>query len=519
MVCGLNVGIMRGRDYILLLISTILLVLSFPRFDLEYLAWVALVPLFLAIEKKPAGEAGRLSFCSGFIFWLVLLFWLRLVTAIGLVLLAGYLAIYFFLWASGIKFIQKKTNVSLVIISPVLWVSLEWLRGWLFTGFPWLPLGNSQYLNLPLIQMAAITGVYGLSFLIVAVNAVLAEIFLQIKKGGIPGLKTQWVNFSIIVFICLICFGYGKKVLGEDEGIQGTLDVAVIQGNIAQGIKWDVAYEDYNREVFQSLTEEAASNRPDLIVWPETAVTVSLPQDLEWHNTLSFLAEASGSFLLTGSLYYSTGGNEYFNSAFLISPQGEIVNRYDKIHLVPFGEYVPRKDYFPWFFERVFHEVSDYTPGREEVIFKIPAGNFNVLICFEDVFPNMVRQFVKKGSELLINITNDVWFGKSSAPFQHLAMGALRAVENHRYLVCCANTGISAFISPRGEILGRVEDNSGCPLWVRGFLIQKVGMLGKLTFYTRFGDWFVYLNLLGSGLFLILSFIKIGGKNERRIRK
>ena len=510
---------MRGRDYISLLISAILLVLSFPRFDLEYLAWVALVPLFLAIEGKSAGEAGRFSFCSGFIFWLVLLFWLRLVTAIGLVLLAGYLSIYFFLWASGIKFVQKKTNFSLVIISPVLWVSLEWLRGWLFTGFPWLPLGNSQYLNLPLIQITSITGVYGLSFLIVAVNAALAEIILQIRKGGISGLKTKWLNLSIVVFLCLICFGYGEKVLGEDEKTQGSLEVAVIQGNIAQGIKWDAAYDDYNREVFQGLTEEAAFNRPDLIVWPETAVTASLPQDLEWHNTLSFLAEASGSFLLVGSPYYSTEGDDCFNSAFLISPGGKIVGQYDKIHLVPFGEYLPRKDYLPRFFKRFFQEVGDYTPGKKDVIFKIPAGNFNVLICFENIFPGLVRQFVKRGSGLLINITNDVWFGRSSAPFQHLAMGVLRAVENHRYLVCCANTGISAFISPRGEILGRVEDNSGCPLWVRGFLIQKVGMLGKLTFYTRFGDWFVYLNLLGSGLFLILSFIKIGGKNERRIRK
>ncbi len=502
---GLNVGIMRGRDYILLSISAVFLVLSFPRFDRQFLVWVALVPLFLAIEEKSTGEAGRLSFCSGFIFWLVLLFWLRLVTAVGLVLLAGYLAIYFFLWASGIKFIQQKTNFSLVIISPVLWVSLEWLRGRLFTGFPWLPLGNSLYLNLPLIQITAITGVYGLSFLIVAVNAVLAEILIQLKRKRISGTKNRWVNPLVVSILIFLCLGYGKKVLGEDEKTQGTLDVAVIQGNIAQEVKWDAAYDDYNREIFQSLTEEAASNRPDLIVWPETAVTASLPQDLEWHNTLSFLAEASGSFLLAGAPYYSSEGDDCFNSAFLISSQGEIVDRYDKIHLVPFGEYVPWKDYFPRFFEKFFQGVGDYTPGKKDVIFKIPAGNFNVLICFEDIFPELVRQFVKRGSELLINITNDVWFGRSSAPFQHLAMGALRAVENHRYLVCCANTGISAFISPRGEILGQVEDRSGCPLWVRGFLIQKVDMLGKLTFYTRFGDWFVYLNLLAGAVLIVLS--------------
>ena len=500
---------MRRKDYLLLFISVLLLVLSFPRFDFEFLAWVALIPWFLAIEEKSAKETARFSFILGFIFWLVVLIWLRLVTAVGLVLLAVYLALYFSLWGLGIKFIQRKTNFSLVIISPVLWVSLEWLRGNLFTGFPWLPIGNSQYLNLPLIQIAEISGVYGVSFLIVAVNALLAEILIQLKKKGFTALKSKWISALIVTILLFVCFGYGKRVLNVDKESesQRNIKIAVIQGNISQEVKWVTEYEDYNREVYQRLTEEVVTNHPDLIIWPETAVTVSLPQDLEWHNTLSFLAEASASFLLVGSPYYSKDKGNYFNSAFLISPQGEIISRYDKLHLVPFGEYVPKKNYFPRFFDKIFQEVGNYTPGNNKTIFRIPQGNFNVLICFEDIFPDLVRQFVKKGSELLINTTNDVWFGKSSAPFQHMAMGVFRAVENRRYLVCCANTGISTFISPQGKILGRVEDNAGNPLWVRGFLIQKVGLLRKFTFYTRFGDCFAYLNLLAGGGLLGLSLI------------
>ncbi len=505
---------MRKKDYFLILISAVLLVLSFPRFDLEPLAWVALVPFFLAIEGKSPAESGRFSFFLGFVFWLAVLFWLRLVTTVGLALLAFYLAIYFFLWGAGIKFIQKKTNFSLTFISPVLWVGLEWLRGSFLTGFPWLPLGNSQYLNLGLIQIAEFTGVYGLSFLIVAVNAALAEIFVQVTPSWVAGggslkrggLKNKWIGPLIVAVLFFICFGYGKKIFKGYEARE-TLKIAVIQGNISQNIKWLDEYENYNREIYQVLTEEAAFNRPDLIIWPETAVTVSLPQDLEWRNTLSFLAETSAGFLLVGSPYYFEERGEYFNSAFLISPEGELKARYDKLHLVPFGEYVPKKKYFLHFFDRVFQEVGDYTPGKEKIIFEIPQGKFNVLICFEDIFPDLVRQFTKKGSEFLINITNDAWFGKSSAPFQHMAMGVFRAIENRRYLICCANTGISAFISPQGEILGEVADNKGNPLWVRGFLIQEAGLIDKLTFYTRFGDWFAWLNLLGSGGLIAISVI------------
>jgi len=500
---------MRRKDYFLLCISVVLLVLSFPRFDFEFLAWVALIPWFLAIEEKSVKEIARFSFVLGFVFWLVILIWLRLVTAVGLVLLAIYLSLYFSLWGLGVKFIQRKTNFSLVFISPVVWVSLEWLRGKLFTGFPWVPLGNSQYLNLPLIQIAEFSSVYGLSFLIVSVNAVLAEILIQIKKKGITSLNNKWISSLMVVILLLVCFGYGKRVLNEQKGntSQRNIVIAIIQGNISQKVKWLTEYEDYNRRIYQNLTEEVAADHPDLIIWPETAVTVSLPQDLEWHNTLSFLAEASASFLLVGSPYYSKETENYFNTAFLISPQGKIISRYDKLHLVPFGEYVPKEKYFPHFFDRILEEVGDYTPGKKEVIFKIPQGNFNVLICFEDIFPDLVRQFVRKGSELLVNITNDAWFGKTSAPFQHMAMSVFRAVENRRYLVRCANTGISAFINPQGKILGRVEDNDGNPLWVRGFLVQKVGLLRKLTFYTRFGDCFAYLNLMVSGILLVLSLI------------
>ncbi len=497
---------MRKKDYLLLFISVILMVLSFPRFDREFLAWVAFIPWFLAIDEKSPREAGRFSFCLGFVFWITVLFWLRLVTALGLVLLTIYLSLYFSFWGLLTNFIRKKTNFSLVVISPVVWVSLEWLRGVLFTGFPWLPLGNSQYLNIPLIQIAEFSGVYGLSFLIVAVNAVLTEILIRIKKEGFSDLKTYWLYPLAVGFLLLFCLKYGNEIL-KNETLNKPIKVTVIQGNISQDIKWLNEYENYTREVYQILTEEALINAPDLVVWPETAVTVSLPQDLVWHNTLSVLAEAGGSFLLVGSVFYSEFTDGCFNSTFLISPEGKIISRYDKVHLVPFGEYVPGRKYFPRFFDRIFEEVGSYTPGREEVIFKIPQGRFNVLICFEDIFPYIARQFVRKGSELLVNVSNDIWYGKTSAPFQHMAMGVFRAVENRRYLVRCTNTGISAFVGPQGKILDRLENEKGEPLFVRGFLTQKISFENKLTFYTRFGDLFVYLNLIVSGILLGLSFI------------
>ena len=476
---------------LLSLLSGVLLASSFSFAFLGILSWLAFLPVFFALENTSLKKACLLFFISGIIFWSGTIYWLAHVTLPGTVVLILYLSLYFAAFGLIIRPFTMNSTIFGLFIIPSIWVLLEYIRSYLFTGFPWALLGYSQCFNLPIIQIADLTGGWGVSFLVIFVNAALVEMVWAMRERLWARSKAVFILLTSVLFI-ICAYGYFRLYLPAYTGNERMLRVSVIQGNIPQELKWDELAAGYIVNKYLRLSEEAAVSKPDLIVWPEAASPGLFGQDDAIFEGFYALARKIEIPLLLGTVTRSK--DIFFNSAILIDSKGEVAGRYDKLHLVPFGEYIPLKKYLP-FLETVV-PIGDIQPGRSHYIFNKPA-KFCVLICFEDLFPELSREFTKRGAQFLVNITNDAWYKKTSAPYQHLQASIFRAVENRRYLVRSANTGISGFISPDARILSLVRDTSGREIFVDGFLTQKL-MLGAqgLTFYTRFGDWFIIICLL-----------------------
>ncbi len=501
-------------EIIPVLISAILLILSFlPAANLEILAWIALLPLFFALRNKSKGRAFLLSYLCGIIFWLGIIYWLINVTFAGLILLVIYLALYFGLFGLIVSCCPLSTVRYPLFFIPSIWVLLEYLRSHLFTGFGWALLGYSQYLNLPIIQIAGITGVWGVSFLVMMVNALIYSILdtryaILVKKQK---SRLSVVHHLLACLLLFLCLGHGFYKLHRASGIEhrAPLKISVIQGNIPQIIKWKETARDKILKEYLRLSRIAADDNPDLIIWPESALPGILETEPYLKQKLKALVDSIRIPLLLGAV--SLGGNNYYNSAILISKQGKFIQRYDKLHLVPFGEYIPLKGTFG-FLETVV-PIGDFIPGRKYTVFSLEsesrgqeAENFSVLICFEDIFPGISRQFVKKGADLLVNITNDAWFGDTSSPYQHLSASVLRAVENGVYLVRAANTGISGFITPQGQIEPLIDNDSGKQTFISGYKTKTIFLEFKQnSFYTRWGDWFI----MACGIIVLYCVIRV----------
>lgn len=485
---------------LLSVISAILLILSFPNFDLSNLAFIGFVPLLFAVQNRIPKKAFIISYFCGFFFYMGVLYWLYNVTIPGLLVLCLYLALYFGIFGF---FVSKS-----VFLAPLIWVIIEYIQSRLFTGFGWALLGYSQYRNLPLIQIADFSGVYGVSFVIMTVNVAVWSMI----KGGIEHRaksKEQRVNgikqrakseeqsvknqgsrekkslcpmllaLSSMLFATLLltsAYAYGFFRLGEKEKPR-TIKVSVIQGNIPQEVKWDSRATQPIVDRYITLTQNAALDKPDLIVWPET----SFPEFLaEGEGLTDYVVNSVAKIRFPLLLGANTERDmDIFNSAVLISGEGAIAERYDKIHLVPYGEYVPFSDRFPILHRMILGELGDFKPGKEFKIFKIkpegirPEVRFGALICFEDIFPELARAFVREGAEFLIVITNDAWYGKSGAAYQHASSSVFRAIENRVSVVRCANTGYSCFIDSRGRIYDSVEVDTE-HLFVTGYKTSEV---------------------------------------------
>ena len=504
---------------LLSLTSALLLIFSFPRFDLEFLAWIALVPLFLALKDKGLKSSFVLSFLTGIISSMGIFYWINVVkgfTLVDFVLLGIYLGSYFGLFGLLFNFLLRKDLPSFVV-APVLWVSFEYLRSHAgFIGLPWALLGHSQYLNTPLIQIASLTGVYGVSFLIVMFNAALSEVVSYVlpkrKKDLVKKKPAQFVPVLISLLLIGLSFVYGISVMSENTGAD-QVSVTVIQGNIPQDIKWNAAFRKSIIKTHVRLTESASINdHASLIVWPESSVPGSFTQDIYAMQTISNLAKKTNAYILTGSSQRPKFGSgelreEYsFNRASLITPNGIIARHYDKVRLLPFAEYLPYKDSFPWP-ARFVSMAGNTIPGKEYTIFDLNGAKFGVLICWENIFPELVRKFVEDSANFVVNMTNEAWFGETAAPYQFLAMSVFRAVENHVTVVRSANTGISCFIDPHGEIIGRVNNNNK-DIFVEGYLTMAIPLSFKKTIYTLYGDVFVYINLVMTVLMVVLSAFK-----------
>ncbi|PIQ84871.1 MAG: apolipoprotein N-acyltransferase [Candidatus Omnitrophica bacterium CG11_big_fil_rev_8_21_14_0_20_43_6] len=500
------------------ILSAVLLALSFSSFNLGWLAWCGFIPLFIGLENKMLRLALLVAFFWGVVFWSLTVYWLIHVTLLGQIILILYLAIYFGLFGGIIYFSRFLPVYRRLFFLPSSWVLLEYLRSYLFTGLPWALIGFSQYRNLGIIQIADITGAWGVCFLVVFTNTALYLFFR--RQAGIK---------IILIFIALllVSLGYGFIRLtdqpNESNG-QKQVKISVVQGNILQDLKWERRAAAFIQDRYRRLTVACAMDKPALIIWPESSVPGLWGRDEDEFIQVLALARQLDTNLLVGAVSYFN--QNYFNSALLVDQTGSAVAIYSKLHLVPFGEYVPLKNIFP--FLETIAPIGDITPGREYTIFKLyPAlshlgikdcqvrpcrverpqpADFGVLICFEDLFPELSRQFIKRGARFLVNITNDAWYKEGSAPYQHFAASVFRSVENRVYLARAANTGISGFIDPAGRILGIVRDAQGKEIFVEGYLSQNIYLAPvRRTIYNRYGDFFIVFCLALDACVIILS--------------
>lgn len=504
----------------LVVFGGLLLALSFPPVSapgLGWLAWVALVPWLATVAGSKGWSSFVQSYLFGLAFFLVGTCWIGHVTLGGLAVLTAYLAVYPALLGLLACRLRSRWRLPFSVTVPFLWVGLEYIRGILFTGFPWLFLGYSQFNLLTLIQASDLVGVYGISFLIVAVNAVLAEAVrcVMSDKGR------AWLGRAVIVpgaaslALLAATLWYGNVRLARDTFQEGPR-LAVVQGNIPQEVKSVLDSETFWKmlEVHSFLSLQVAQDEPgvEMIVWPETMVPGVLNRCDIIQSRIQRLAEAVQTRLLLGGIAIEVEGEgkalreKMFNSAYY-TPRGDAdvdkLKRYDKIHLVPFGEYIPLADVVPILKPFVPYEEG-FRKGTEAKTFALDGACFGVCICYEDAFPALVRRFARNGAQFLINITNDGWFKRSAELDQHLGMSVFRAVENRVGFVRATNTGISGFVSPDGRVQSILREN-GQYKEVAGYLVDRVKLGTGQTLYNRIGDSFAWGCLLCAVALLLLS--------------
>lgn len=500
-------------------ISGLLLALSFPKPGYAILAWIAFLPLLYAVRGQSPKSSFKFGFLSGFVAYTVIFYWLNIVmTTYGklplpvsfvlTLLMAAYLALYLAA-AIGLTRFAEEHSLPPVLTLPVLWVALEYARAHLLTGFPWASLGYTQYRTLPLIQIADVTGVYGLSFLIVMVNLFLFQLWRWIRgkdRSTFPFLATVAALASL-----LLTLFYGFVALNRDDS-GAEIKVALAQGNIPQDVKWDPAFQEETVAIYERLSRKAAGTGTELVVWPESSLPFFYQKEHEYSERVRLLARELNAYLVVSSpALESAGGKErLLNSAFLIAADGTTVGRSDKVHLVPFGEYVPLATLLP-FVKKMVHGIGDFSPGERATPLAAPFGKMGILVCFEGIFPEISREYVINGAGLLVNITNDAWFGDSSAPYQHLSMTVFRAVENRVPLIRSANTGITAFIDSRGHVQGMTR------LFQEALLSGTVRIGTERSIYTSHGDLFARIcaaasiAVIGAALFRRRRLVCRGG--------
>jgi apolipoprotein N-acyltransferase len=482
-------------------LSGLMLTASFPRTGFDFFAWFAMVPLILAINQT---NAVFMTGClTGFIHQMTLVYWLvtamhvygnlPIITSVPLlILLCMYLSIFTGIFCVLVKRLCQKPWQ--LIWAPFFWVSLEYARSLTQFAFPWELLGYSQYLKLPLIQMADITGVYGISWLIVLFNVAITCFLLYTTRQSWNHIDVSnrlvyvFLGSVILCFVVFLSYGLVKMhVLNKAiQTSQNQMKVGVVQGNINQAVKWDEKFrtQTIQKYILASMSEN--HRNADLIVWPETAVPIYIQQETPLSKKLlSFIDQQACVFLIGGLRYdrSSMGQWKFFNSAYLIEPKKSNWQTYDKSHLVPYGEYIPFQTVFP-FLSKFVQGVGNFSEGRSIVPLKWDQWAIGPQICYEILFPSISRTLVQKGADVLVNITNDAWYGHSSAPYQHFSMIVFRAVENKRSLARSANTGISGFVNPYGKIILASE------IFKDANLNTSLPVVKGLTFYCQFGDVF-----------------------------
>ena len=481
------------------------------------MAWIALTPLVIAIVQASPAPGRRalrafgLGLMTGFVYFAGTVYWTGNVMAqygglslplAALIagLLVAYLALFPALFALALHAGLNKFGTRALLLAPALWTATEYGRLTIFGGFPWVLLGYSQVSVLPVAQLAAVTGVFGLSWLVAAVSTAAAH-------AALARDSRRWLPFAVAVAIVAVIAMLGEWRLSDGRLTSAgrPLRVGLVQGNVPQDSKWEPALAGEIFSRYLRLSRQAIAQGASLVIWPESATPFYFGPDPE-SEILRGLARETGVSMLVGSdLWERSPGSrpKVYNAAFMVGRDGTTDGVYRKVHLVPFGEYVPMKNVL-FFAAPLVQAVSDFSPGTEVVTLPIPAGSVSTAICYEVVYPSLIRDGVLGGSQLLTTITNDAWFGRSSAPWQHFAMASMRAIEEGRYLVRAANTGVSGMVDPYGRV-GLASD-----LFVEGAWVVDVRLLDERTIYSRIGDVVAWLCVALSAL-VVLPVRRTGG--------
>jgi apolipoprotein N-acyltransferase len=501
----------RLSAYALASASGVLLALSFPKFGHPALGWVALAPLLVALAGATLWRAFTLGLLAGVVYFTGTLYWItgvmatygdmaRSVAVPINALLVVYESLYVAIFALVVRRIVVKHGPAALMAAPIVWVATELGRTHVFTGFPWVLLGYSQTSVPPIAQFASVFGVYGLSMLVASVSAAVAFYATPRMTGS---AKTGHYLPAALVFAAVITvavWGSLRASRAEWTHTGDPIRVGLIQGNIDQDEKIQAGraagiFQDYLR-----MTRQAIGEGAEFVIWPESSTPFRFEDDVLAAAQIRTLAQQARVPILFGSDQFVRAANApttFYNSAFLVRPDGTTGGVYRKMHLVPFGEYVPAKSLF-FFAAPLVQAVSDFSAGGEATLLPVGGHLISTAICYEVVYPDLVRRFVAGGSELLTTITNDAWFGPTSAPYQHFEQASMRAIEEGRYLVRSANTGISGIVDPYGHVVARTG------IFQPAVVVGDARFLKTSTFYARHGDVLAYASVLVTALLLVL---------------
>ncbi|MFH1347384.1 MAG: apolipoprotein N-acyltransferase [Candidatus Margulisiibacteriota bacterium] len=446
-------------NIILSLVSGCLLSLAFPKANLFWLAWLALIPFFIALyraEKLKELLVSGLSF--GLIFFGIHLFWImtlyrfvQMWIVLGWISLVLFQTLFILIFVSTLRFFHSRIIANAFVLA-LLWTAIEWLRAWGPFGVTGGDLGYSQVQFLPLIQIAAFASVYGVSFLVVFFNASAAMFMFD---------KRKWRSLAVSLVLIVVATTYGEYVLNVSSRVprppSRSMKLALLQPNIDQKDKINPFMVIPIFKIHEEMSQQAMQDKPDVIVWPETAIFSYVLHDRHLSKRIKDLAQKTNAWLVFGTPHYV--GDKAYNSVVSISPTGEVVSRYDKQHLVPFGEYLPFKPLLYPFLKRVGYYEAAFNSNPTPQPLKVGDLNVATAVCFESTFPYTIRKRVKNGSDFILLVTNDSWFDDSSALYFHLNTGVFRAIENRKYFIQVGNTGITAVIDPYGRILQKTRTN------------------------------------------------------------
>lgn len=498
---------MASKSFLLVLLTSFALICSFPPFPTGFLALGALVPFLLYLEGKNVKQSFKTGYLVGLIWSSGTIFWIGHATILGVIGAIIWVSFYFAFFSLFYTALRKRIGHTAIWATPFIWVSLELLASIGPMAFPWNSLAYTQS-NYPiLIQYISITGMYGISFWIVFLNVLIYQLIKNLHH------RRKVICFgSIITILILLPLIYGLSLHPEKFKNREKVKISLIQGNINPYQKWTPGFTNKNFNIYRELSIKASRANPDLIVWPETAAPCYLRYERYYRNFVSTLVNNLNTPLLTGTIDYKwTDSNTVnrYNSAFLIQPDSKKIESYNKVRLVPFSERVPLVDEFPFLYnlaKLLDLNIGNYFPGDSASVFMINSSNsdscikFSTGICYDSVFPQLIKRFIQNGAQFVVIITNDGWFGSLSGPYQHARIAVLRAIENRVWIVRCANTGISEFIDPYGKIEKKTK------LSERTIITHSIDLSKRKTFFVTNETYFTYFILFIDVLILIVVF-------------